>query len=104
MRWIWLVPCSRRDFYQAETGYDLTHFSIDWEAEEVTCPAGRISSSWTPVEDAGKLLIKVKFTASAMVKSVPRDFCTGTTRRMLTLHPQEQMQALFAARKPGGDR
>jgi len=25
--------------------------------------------------------------------------CTGTTRRTLTLHPKEQMQALFAARK-----
>ena len=27
-----------------------------------------------------------------------RTSCTGTTRRSLTLHPQEQMQALFAAR------
>jgi len=28
-----------------------------------------------------------------------RASCTGTTRRTLTLHPREQMQALFAARK-----
>ncbi|TME09883.1 MAG: hypothetical protein E6I80_07365 [Chloroflexi bacterium] len=28
-----------------------------------------------------------------------RACCTGTTRRTLTLHPKEQMQALFAARK-----
>ena len=28
-----------------------------------------------------------------------RTSCTGTTRRSLTLHPKEQMQALFAARK-----
>jgi hypothetical protein len=65
-------PTLKTHWYQAETGYDLTHFSIDWEAEEVTCPQGRISSSWTPVEDAGKSLIKVKFSASAIVKSVPR--------------------------------
>lgn len=71
MRWIWSVLRSRRDFYQAETGYDLTHFSIDWEAEKVMCPQGRTSASWTPVEDAGKALLKVKFSASALVKSVP---------------------------------
>jgi hypothetical protein len=28
-----------------------------------------------------------------------RNLCTGTTRRTLTLHPREQMQALFAARQ-----
>jgi transposase len=31
-----------------------------------------------------------------------RASCTGTTRRTLTLHPREQMQALFAARKREG--
>ncbi len=71
MGWTWLALLSRRDFYQAETGYDLTHFSIDWEAETVTCPPGRTSSSWTPVQDAGKSLIKVKFSASATVRSAP---------------------------------
>jgi len=86
-------------WYQAETGYDLTHFSIDWEAETVTCPQGRTSSSWTPVQDAGKSLIKVKFSQSDCKVCPARASCTGTTRRTLTLHPREQMQALFAARK-----
>src|SRR5437868_3161519 len=64
-------PTLKTHWYQAETGYDLTHFSIDWEAQTVTCPQGRISSSWTPVQDAGKSLIKVKFSKDAIVKSVP---------------------------------
>ena len=97
--WTWLALLSRRTFYQAETGYDLTHFSIDWEAETVTCPQGRTSSSWTPVQDAGKSLIKVKFSQSDCKVCPARASCTGTTRRTLTLHPREQMQALFAARK-----
>jgi len=59
-----LGPTLKTHWYQAETGYDLTHFSIDWEAETVTCPQGRSSSSWTPVQDAGKSLIKVKFSIS----------------------------------------
>ncbi len=99
MQWTWLVPPSRLDFYQAETGYDLTHFDINWEAETVTCPQGRISSSWTPVQDAGKSLIKVKFSQSDCKVCPARACCTGTTRRTLTLHSREQMQALFAARK-----
>lgn len=92
-------PTLKTHWYQAETGYDLTHFSIDWRAETVTCPQGRISSSWTPVEDAGKSLIKVKFSQSDCKVCPSRTSCTGTTRRSLTLHPREQMQALFAARQ-----
>jgi hypothetical protein len=64
-------PTLKTHWYQAETGYDLTHFSIDWQAETLTCPQGRISSSWTPVQDAGKSLIKVKFSKDVIVKSVP---------------------------------
>src|SRR6266567_8495839 len=97
-----LGPTLKTHWYQAETGYDLTHFSIDWEAETVTCPLGRISSSWTPVQDAGKSLIKVKFSQSDCKICPSRTSCTGTTRRTLTLHPREQMQALFAARQREG--
>ena len=99
MEWTWLALPGSTHWYQAETGYDLTHFSIDWEAETVTCPQGRISSSWTPVQDAGKSLIKVKFSQSDGKVCPARTSCTGTTRRTLTLHPREQMQALFAARQ-----
>src|SRR5215467_2759840 len=99
MESIWLVPPSRPDSYQAETGFGLTHFGIDWEAETVTCPEGRISSSWTPVQVTGKSLIKVKFSQSDCKVCPSRTSCTGTKRRSTTLHPKEQMQALFAARK-----
>ena len=92
-------PTLKTHWYQAETGYDLTHFSIDWDAETVTCPQGRVSSSWTPVQDAGKSLIKVKFSQSDCKVCPARASCTGTTRRSMTLHPKERMQALFAARK-----
>jgi transposase len=59
-------PTLKTHWYQAQTGYDLTQFSIDWQAEMVTCPQGRISSSWTPVQDAGKSLIKVKFSKTRL--------------------------------------
>jgi DDE family transposase len=93
-------PTLKTHWDQAETGYDLTHFSLDWEAKTVTCPAGRISSSWTPVQDKlGKPLTHVKFSLSDCKACPSRTLCTGTTRRTVTLQPREQMQALFAARK-----
>lgn len=92
-------PTLKTHWYQAETGYDLTQFAIDWDTERVICPQGRISSSWAPVQDAGKSLIKVKFSQSDCKVCPARASCTGTSRRTLTLHPREQMLALFAARK-----
>ena len=83
-------PTLKTHWYQAGTGYDLTHFGIDWEAETVTCPQGRTSSSWTPVQDAGKSLIKVKFSQSDCKVCPAQACCTGTTRRTLTLHPESR--------------
>lgn len=92
-------PTLKTHWYQAETGYDLTHFSIDWQAKTVTCPQGRTSSSWTAVQDAGKSLIKVKFSQSDCKVCPSQPLCTGTKRRTMTLHPKERTQALLAARK-----
>jgi transposase len=93
-------PTLKNYWYQAETGYDLTHFAIDWEAETVTCPQGHPSSSWTPAQDAkGKPVVKVKFSQTDCKACPSRASCTGTTRRTLTLQPRERMEALFAARK-----
>lgn len=91
-------PTMKTHWYQAETGYDLTHFCIDWEAEQVTCPQGQVSSSWTPVQEAGKELIKIKFSQSDCKACPSRPLCTGTTRRTLTLYPRELLQALCTAR------
>ena len=92
-------PTLKTHWYQAETGYDVTHFCIDWEAETVTCPQGQINSSWTEVQDAGKSLIKVKFSQSDCKVCPSQTLCTATKRRTMTLHPKERMQALLAARK-----
>src|SRR6266487_6984883 len=52
MQWTYLVPCVTIDFRQADADFDVTHFSIDWQAQTVICPHGQISSSWTPAQDA----------------------------------------------------
>lgn len=95
-----LGPVRHNYWWQADTEYDVTHFSIDWEAHTVTCPHGQISSSWTPAHD-GKdhPVIKVKFAQSDCKVCPGRPSCTGQTRRTLTLQPPDRMQALLAARK-----
>jgi transposase len=93
-------PTLKNYWYQAETGYDVTHFSIDWQAEAVTCPQGHLSSSWTPAQDAkGKPVIKVKFSQTDCKACPSRASCTGGTRRTMTLQPRERMQALLTARQ-----
>lgn len=94
-----LGPTLKTHWYQAETGYDLSHFSIDWETETVTCPQGQVNSSWTPIQREGKLLIQVRFSQTDCKACPSRASCTGTTRRTLTFHSQEQTQALLAARQ-----
>ncbi|MGZ3600512.1 MAG: transposase [Ktedonobacterales bacterium] len=93
-------PTMKHYWYQAQTGYDITHFHVDWTAQSVCCPQGHTSASWTPARDAkGRSVIKVKFS-SADCKACPsRHLCTGQTRRGLTLQPRERMQALFDARE-----
>jgi transposase len=80
-------------------GNDLSHFSIDWETETVTCPQGQVNSSWTPIQREGKSLIQVRFSQTDCKACPSRASCTGTTRRTLTLHSKEQTQALLAARQ-----
>lgn len=95
-----LGPVRHNYWWQADTEYDVTHFSIDWQAHTVTCPHGQISSSWTPAHDGkGHPVIKVKFAQSDCQVCPGQASCTGYTRRTLTLQPPERMQALLAARK-----
>ncbi len=95
-----LGPVRHNYWWQADTDFDVTHFSIDWQAQTVTCPHDRISSSWTPAQDGkGHPVIKIKFSQSDCKVCSDRTSCTGQTRRTLTLQPQDKMQALLAARK-----
>lgn len=91
-------PTRKTHWYQAETGSDLRHVCRDWEAEPVTDPQGQINSSWTPVPEAGKELIKITCSQSDGKGCPSQTWCPGSTRRTLPLSPKEPMQARFAAR------
>jgi transposase len=83
------------------TGFDASHFLINWELKEATCPEGHASSSWTPATSRGKNeVIKIKFSSTDCVSCPSRQYCTGSrqVRRTLSVRPEPQYKALQAAR------
>ncbi len=51
-------------------GYTADMFTIDWEAKQVTCPEGQVSSSWTPARSKGTNIILARF-AKATCAALP---------------------------------
>jgi len=98
---------TREDYHwqvREHTGFEACQFQVDWQQECATCPAGKISSSWTPVQDRrGKPVIKIKFAMQDCRSCASRELCThsqsASPRRVLTLRPEPQYQALQAARQ-----
>src|SRR5262247_3895509 len=86
---------------QVEGAYRLEQFTIDWEHEQVRCPQGKVSSTWTPqVDSHGTTKISVKFRRRDCDACPERTHCTRakTMPRHLSLHPRTQYEALEAAR------
>jgi transposase len=86
---------------QAEGGYTVEPFAIDWERQQVHCPQGKTSGSWAErVDHTGGPYIQVRFRQHDCRACKVRAFCTRATRapRSLKLHPQAQCAALQAAR------
>jgi transposase len=83
------------------TAYDLSHFQIDWQAQQVTCPQGKTSASWSTYHDKqGQPRLEVKFNTADCAPCPARTLCTQSKRprRKLTFRPQAEYQAITTAR------
>jgi transposase len=81
--------------------YRREQCTIDWEHEQVICPQGKVSSTWTPqVASHGKTKLAVKLRRRDGDAWPERPRCTRakTLPRHLSLHPRTQYEALEAAR------
>ncbi len=101
-----LVGPTRKNYrWQARqhTGFDASHFPVDWEQQQATCPEGHTSSSWTPAIDNRKNeVIKIKFSTTDCQGCPSRSLCTQSsrhTRRTVTIRPREQYLALMQRRE-----
>jgi transposase len=91
--------------WQANTqgGIEVRQFHIDWDHQQVTCPQGRVNSSWAPFFDPQHHpLIKVQFSIKDCRPCPLRPHCIHSQdkypRRVLTLRLRDQHEALQRAR------
>jgi transposase len=85
-----------------QTGYDIAHFVVDWQAETVTCPQGHTSHVWSPTTNqAGDAAITVRFRAADCRACPLRTRCTQaeTAPRALHLQPTQQQHELLQQRR-----
>ncbi len=91
---------------KVEGAYSTEYFTIDWNEEQVHCPQGKASSSWTTHEDAaGHPYIRVGFSPRDCGACDERGLCTRAkppNARTMKLQPQAQYEALQVARAQVG--
>jgi transposase len=83
-------------------GYDVHSFSIDWEAQQATCPQGHDSVKWTPGRSQeGYDVIRIRFDKKTCDACATRPACTSSAKypRQLTVKPQALHEAIEAARE-----
>jgi transposase len=86
---------------QAGTGFDISHFRVDWEEQVVTCPRGRRSVRWYQTETAReRTMIHIDFAVADCTPCPVHAQCTRakTLPRSLTLQPRAEHEAIQAAR------
>jgi transposase len=84
-----------------EGAYTLADFAVDWEHQQVRCPQGKTSARWTErVHKSKPPYIQVRFSQQACGACGARARCTQAKQaaRSIQLHPQDQWEALQAAR------
>jgi transposase len=81
--------------------FDLSHFTINWDAQQVRCPNGALSSSWRTEKARGKPVFKVDFRKADCTPCPLRSRCTSSksNARKLTLRLREQHEILERARR-----
>lgn len=87
---------------QHPEAYDVTAFDIDWEAQQVTCPQGHMSSYWQSHTGLrGNPIIEINFRKTHCGPCPMRSLCTRSKSgpRVLTLLPQTEFEALQHARQ-----
>jgi hypothetical protein len=71
---------------RAAAGYDRSAFTIDWDAEQVTCPQGRASSSWSRCTQGDTEAIVVKFSGEVCRPCPVRSLCTSAKKGWTPAH------------------
>lgn len=97
-----LGPLLADNSAQARTGgYTQDAFTIDWDSEQVTCPQGQVSRTWSHSRAEGRPeMILIQFAAATCKACPVKSTCTSSARsgRQLGLRPRQVHEAVAAAR------
>jgi transposase len=86
---------------QVAGAYTIEQFTVDWERQQVGCPQGKWAASWHErMEQDGTPYIIAAFSRQDCHACPARPLCTQAQQqgRRLRLPPQDQYEALTAAR------
>jgi len=85
---------------RAGTGFQAAAFDVDFDQQQVTCPQGKTSASWSPTTQRGLDTIVVKFDTGTCQACPVKTQCTTAKRggRQLTIRPRRVHQAMQHAR------
>lgn len=100
-----LGPVQQDHSWQAQQGYGLASFAIDWQVQQACCPQGHLSQTWRPgVGKRGEEMIQVFFAPTLCQGCEVKALCTTseTGGRSLTLYPQPIHEALQQRRGEQG--
>jgi transposase len=99
-------PTRRNPSWQArEGGFDVTRFEIDWNRQQVSCPAGKSSVYWyehEPRERYRRSIVKVRFDRRDCLNCEYRAKCVRSRNgapRQLVLPTEALHEALTKTRK-----
>ena len=88
---------------RADTAYDASRFTIDWQQHFAICPQGKRSQHWALSQDAkGESVVRIIFAPATCQSCVVRSRCTRAKRngRSMTLrYPQDRHDMLQQARE-----
>jgi transposase len=81
-------------------GLDLSQFHIDWERQQVTCPAGHTTQRWYPnFPKDDEPIITVRFPIPVCEPCPVHHLCTRRRARVVSFLPQPMYDTLHAARQ-----
>jgi Transposase DDE domain len=95
-----LGPTPKDQQWQARTqgAFGIRDFTLDWDREVATCPAGHESASWTADHNQGRTVMRIRFSTTDCKPCPLKLRCTRGARRLLTPRRREEHAALEAAR------
>ena len=93
-------PVPKDNQWQAKTegAFTIQDFTLDWDSQLATCPAGHTSRGWTAGRNQDRTVTRIHFSATDCKACALKPRCTRAPRRLLTPRRREEHAALEAAR------